>query len=450
MEQKEQGKLGLGACVAILAGGCIGSSIFSLSGMTMFYAGPASILSWLLAAIILGMYGILVAELSIRFPKSGGVYVFPAKAIGKSEKTGKIWGFIAAWGYLVSNVIAVAFAAMYVGTYLGVSFPAVGTPVWQIILGVVACLFCIVLCLMQITGAGKFNNVLVGGLVACMLIYIVTAFVSGQWNIGNFDNFFGQGSMGTFGFLQAVPNAMTGYGSIVAIAFMVGEVKNPNRTVPKSLAISLIIIVFLYMLMIVSTMGNLQTQFLIDNPGMRFIPMFAVAFTTLASIPWLSTVISIAAVFALLTTMLVVMALNARALSSMAEGGMMPKFFAKYNKNGVPMTATLVIGALCIVLACFPSITEILVNMGSVIAATTIMIVCLAYICANKKQPNLPEGSYKAPGGMILAYVAIALILISYVPGFFNAQGTMWLFTLAVYAVGAIVMLFFINKKQAA
>ena len=255
--------------------------------------------------------------------------------------------------------------------------------------------------------------------------------------------------MGTFGFLQAVPNAMTGYGSIVAIAFMVGEVKNPNRTVPKSLAIALTMVVFLYMLMILSTMGNITTQFLIDNPGMRFIPMFAAAFTTLSSVPWLSTIISIAACIALITTMLVVLALNARAISSMADDGMMPHFLSKRNKNGVPMTGTLLIGALCIILACFPGITEILVNMGSVIAATTIMIVCYSFICARKKHPHI-EGNYQAPGGIALAVIAIVLILISYIPGIINGQGTMWLFTLGVYAVGVIVMFIFLSKNKKA
>ena len=447
MENNEQGKLGLGACVAILAGGCIGSSIFSLSGLTMFYAGPAAILSWALAAVILGMYGILVAELSIRYPKSGGVYVFPSKAIGKTERTGKIWGFIAAWGYLVSNTIAIAFAAIYVGIYLGVSIPALSGPTMQVILAIASVVFCMVLNLLQITGAGKLNNILVGALVVSMLIYICVALFGGTWNPANFQNFFGQGSMGTFGFLQAVPNAMTGYGSIVAIAFMVGEIKNPNRTVPKSLAIALAIVVALYMLMIVSTMGNITTQFLIDNPGMRFIPVFAAAFTTLSNVPWLSLVISIAAVIALITTMLVVLALNARALASMADDGMMPKWFVKRNKNNVPSFATIFVSVLCIVLSCFPSITEILVNLGSIIAAITIMIVCASLLASRKKQPHIP-GNYKAPGGNVLAILAIVMIAICYIPGFFNAQGTVWLFTLAVYVVGIAIMYVMLNKQK--
>ena len=55
--------------------------------------------------------------------------------------------------------------------------------------------------------------------------------------------------------------------------------------------------------------------------------------------------------------MLVVLSLNARAVSSMADGGMLPKPLAKLNKNGVPGTATIVLAIVCMILSCFPSLT---------------------------------------------------------------------------------------------
>ena len=445
MEKQEQGKLGLGACIAILTGGCIGSAIFSISGMTMYYAGPASVLSWILGAIILGLYGIQVAELSIRYPHSGGVFVFPAKAMGKTEKEGKIWGFISAWGYIISNIIAVAFSAIYVATYMGVGFEALAN--LQIPLAIAAVILVTILNLMKITDAGKFNNILVGGLILTMVLYICIAFFSGTWNAANFSPFFSQGAMGTTGFITAIPNAMVGYGSVVAIAFLVSEVKNPNRTVPKSMAISMVLVVLLYLLMIIATMGNITTQLLIDNPGFRFIPMFAAAFTSLASVPWLSKLISIAALLALLTTMLVVLSLNARAVSSMAEGGMLPKPLAKLNKNGVPGTATIVLAIVCMILSCFPSLTELLVNLGSVSAAITIVIVCASLICARKKVPH-QEGNYKAPGGNFVSILTIVLIVASYIPGIFGGGGTMWLFTIIIYAVGAVIMAYYLKKQN--
>lgn len=166
-----------------------------------------------------GLYGIQVAELSIRYPHSGGVFVFPAKAMGKTEKEGKIWGFISAWGYIISNIIAVAFSAIYVATYMGVGFEALAN--LQIPLAIAAVILVTILNLMKITDAGKFNNILVGGLILTMVLYICIAFFSGTWSAANFSPFFSQGAMGTTGFITAIPNAMVGYGSVVAIAFLV-------------------------------------------------------------------------------------------------------------------------------------------------------------------------------------------------------------------------------------
>lgn len=57
------GSLGLVACVTMIAGGMIGSAIFSLSGLTVYQAGPSAILSWVIAAAIMLIYGLVVAEL---------------------------------------------------------------------------------------------------------------------------------------------------------------------------------------------------------------------------------------------------------------------------------------------------------------------------------------------------------------------------------------------------
>lgn len=69
------GSLGLVTCVTMLAGGMIGSAIFSLSGLTIYKAGPAALITWVIAAVIMLGYGLIVAELSTIFPKSGGVFV---------------------------------------------------------------------------------------------------------------------------------------------------------------------------------------------------------------------------------------------------------------------------------------------------------------------------------------------------------------------------------------
>ena len=439
MENKDSGKLGLVACIAILTGGCIGSAIFSLSGMTMYYAGPAAIITWIVAAIILGCYGVQVAELSVRYPRSGGVYVFPAKSLNK------FWGFAAAWGYIISNFIAVAFSAIYVATYLGVGFEALAG--LQIPLALASILFCVILNMMKVPDAGKFNNVLVGLLIITMLLFSGIALSHGNFNFDNFSNFF-DGGMGKTGWIQAIPNAMVAYGSVVAIAFMVGQVKDPNRTVPKSMAIALIIVVSLYLLMIVGTLGHITTQFLVDNPGMRFIPMFAAAWTSMTNVPWLSKLISVSAFIALITTMLVVQNLNALTIRAMAEDGALPKVLAKSNKNGAPSAGIILAAVVAGILSCQPSWTELLVNLGSIAAAVTVVIVCYSLIASRKQMPSI-EGNYKAPGGNALSWATIIVIVASYIPAIFNGGAKMWIFTAIIYIVG-ILIYFLYSKKHLA
>ena len=426
------GKMGLIACITTLAGGCIGSSIFSLSGMTMYYAGPAAILSWLVAAMLLGSYGLQAAELSLRYPRSGGVYTFPARAINPNL------GFITAWGYLVSNVIAIAFAAIYFGTYLGVAWPIFNGTAMQIGLGVLAVAVCLYLCWNKISATGTVNNILVSLLILCMAVYVITAFTHPNFNPANFQNFFGQGSKGNLGWIDAIPNAMTGFGSIVAVAFLVGAVENPKKNVPLATVIALALVVCLYMLMIIATMGHITAAQLDAMAFLRFIPMFGAASLSMSDVTWLPGVISIAACLALLTTMLVVLNLTGNALKAMADDGKLPKIFAKENKNGSAAGGLVTIALLAALLTCFPSATETLVNLGSIFAAMNISLVVLSAIFARKKTTVEP-GTFTAPGGNVLSVITLIGLLSTYVVKI-TGNMTQLLFTVIIYIVGIVVL----------
>lgn len=105
----QKGGLGTLECVMILVGGMVGSAIFSLSGLTYTVAGPAAILSWIIGAVILLMYGLQVAELTAIYPHSGGIFVYPYEALGKSKKSKQAWGWIAAWSLLNVNIFGSCF-----------------------------------------------------------------------------------------------------------------------------------------------------------------------------------------------------------------------------------------------------------------------------------------------------------------------------------------------------
>ncbi|MCI9217477.1 APC family permease [Lachnospiraceae bacterium 42-17] len=429
------GSLGLWTCVAMIAGGMIGSAIFSLSGLTIFQAGPSAVITWVIAAVIMLGYGLICAELSTRFPKSGGVFVFPSKSLGKTEKEGKLWGWISTWGYINANIIAIAFAAIYVGTYLSVGFPVFAN--MQVPLAVISVLFVLILNSLKFSLTGKVNNLLVLGLAVSMIIYIAVAFGSGAWEAEAMTPFFTQGAGGSTGFLSMVPTAMVAYGSIVAMAFMVSEVKDPNRNVPKSILIAMAIVLALYLGIIIATLGMVSAGFLAENPGMQFIPLYAAAFTKLAAYPWISKVISLAALFALLTTMLTVVSLTSRAIQASALQGVMPKKLGENNKAGVPVYAAILVAVPSMIISCFPQFTSIIVGFAALFAAVTISINCVSLIVARKKFA-LEEGAFKAPGGNALPVIAMILIVICYIPDIISGGWIIWAYTIVWYVIGII------------
>ncbi|GLC32859.1 APC family permease [Clostridium omnivorum] len=444
MLNDEKGKLGLLDSSTILIGGMIGSAIFSLSGLTILNAGPASILSWIIAAVILYAYGLQTAELSTIYPQSGGIFVFPAKSLGKNEKQGRIWGWISTWAYLFGCWAGAAFSAIYVSIYLGVGFPAFGK--YQIPIAIITVLICGILNIVNIAVTGKANTILTFALAATMVIFIVVALFSGQWDASMLSPFFAQGVEGTWGFMGAIPIAMVAYGSIVAVSFMVGEIKNPSKTVPKAMTIAMLVVVSLYVLVMISVLGLVSSQFLQKNPGMSYIPLYAAAFTKLAVIPWLSKLISISAVLALITTILVVMALSARALQASAESGILPKFLAKNNeKTGVPVNAQIVVILVVGVISAFPNFTNLIVNLGSLCNAIVVAIVCLTIIAARKKHPNV-EGSFRAPGGNILPIITFIVIIAAYIPGILSGGWQLWAWTVGYFVIGMII--YFIGSKK--
>ena len=454
----ENGKIGLFTCITIIIGSMIGSAIFSLSGLTMYKAGPGAIISWVLAAAIMLVYGLICAELSTRFPKSGGVFVFPSKALGKTERSSALWGWISTWGYINANIVAIAFAAIYVATYLGAGFNLPSG--LQVPLAVISILICLFLNCIKFSVAGKLNSCLVGGLVVALAVYVITCFCGGSWDAELLTPFFTQGSNGTFGFMGAVPTAMVGYGSIVAIAFMVSEVKNPSKNVPKAVLIAMFIVAAIYALIILATLGLVSASFLEQNPGMRYIPLYAACFTKLTAYPWLAKVVSIAAILALLTTMLVVLALTSRAVQAAAEGGLLPKVFAKSNKFGVPAFASTVLAILAAIVSCFPAFTEQIVGFGTLFAAVTIAINIVSLYAARRTarraaKEQAPDaigviGIFKAPGGNILPAVALILIIACYIPDIIAGGWIIWTYTIAWYAIGLLIFKLCYKSKSLA
>ena len=446
---EKQGKLGLMSTTTILVGGMIGSAIFSLSGVTIAQAGPASIISWIIAAIILFAFALLTAELATTFPHSGGVFVFPAKSLGKTEKQGRLWGWVSAWAYIFGCIAGAAFSAYFVGDYLAKAIPALEP--YVIYFALAAVLFAGIVNISKITAMGKINTGLTIGLAITMLIFVVVALTSGKWDASLMKPFFTQGAGEAFGFMSAVPIAMVAFGAIVAAAYMVGEIKNPRKTVPKAMAIAMTVVVVLYIAMITATLGLITAGFLNtpENMGFQWAPMTAAAIFSLSGTPWLVPVITVAAILALLTTIIVVMALAGRTLEATAESGILPKFLAKKNeKTNVPVNSQLTVMVIVGIIASFPSAMWLIVNFGALCNAIVIAIICITVIAARKKNPDVKD-VFRAPGGNALPIITFIVIIVAYIPDILKGGWQLWAYTAAYFAIGLLIYFLGTLKKKA-
>lgn len=425
-------KLGIVSAVALLVSGMIGSAIFSMSGLTICYAGPASIISWILAALIQLFYGLAMAELAIVYKKNGGVFVFPEATFG--GKIGKLLGFLSAWGCLMADVIAVAFSSMYVGRYLSASFSGLGDYIG--IISILSILLCLVLNIINFSTTGKINTVLAIALGALLLLYSFLVLKSDSFTLQNMQPFFTQGAEGTFGFLKAVPIAMIAYSSIMSVSFMAGEVDEPNRNIPKAVCIGMFIVVSIYTLVMLATVGVISASELGESDAV-YIPLFQVCFTKLSSIGWLARLISIAASIALITTMLVVIAMSGRNLKAIADKELLPKVFSKEGKTSTPAFSLLIVCIFGMILSQFQSITEILINLGALFAIVTIAINFIVLLYMRRKRGKAKE--FTAPLSNSFVIIVLIVMVSCYIPDIINGGKALWIFSISWYIIGYII-----------
>ena len=438
MSTRDKTYMGPLSATLLVVGACIGSAILSISGVTICVAGASSILSWGIAALVFAVYGLVLSKLTVLYPCSGGIYVFPRRAIG--GRAGRALGFFSAWGYICSNIIAIGFSAVFAGTYLCAGFPGISS--WPHAGTAVSVVTVIVSVLIILRGGRRselMQNLLAVVLVSSLMLFCGTAFWGGHFQRGNFSDFFTAGTGGSTGFISAVPLAMVAYGGCVAIAFMASEVKDSSRNIPKALFGGLGVVALLYACVIASIVGTLSVSKLQSSETLRFIPLFAtVSDGSLEGFGWLSKIISLCSFTALTTTVIALLRVNARALQALSDEGFVAKRLGRENSRGVLSAALVAMGVIVLAMCFFPGVTSSLISLGAVLNIVSMTITCIALIA------SLRNGRRSTAA---MTWGTIAIFWACYIPDILRGGDTMWLFTAAVYLVGGIFYLYSCKKR---
>lgn len=284
--------MGLYSATAIVMGSMIGSGIFIVSAdMSRTLGSPALLIAaWVVAALLTIIGALSYGELAAMMPKAGGQYVYLREALGP------LWGFLYGWTlFLVIQTGTIAAVGVGFGKFLGVFFPSIGTgnwlwhigrvPAWHVgpmILGnmdlgvntanLAAIIIITLLTILNTRGVKMgaaiqniFTSAKVLALAAVVLVGIVVrdpAAIAANFGAG-WKNFWAGAGWGSLHASQPGGTEMVGVLTIIAIVqvgslfsadawnnvtFTAGEIRNPKRNLPLSLAIGTGVVLLLYIL----------------------------------------------------------------------------------------------------------------------------------------------------------------------------------------------------------
>jgi APA family basic amino acid/polyamine antiporter len=362
-------EIGLFGATALGIGAIIGSGIFIVTGIVAGLAGPAMILSVIIAGIIAIFSAMSIAELSAYLPAEGGTYAYARELISPFA------GFIAGWIWIFSNIFVGAAVSLGFAHYFASLFPAV--PVRLI--AFVICLLFIGVNYIGVKESVLLNNALVSGKVLILLFFIGfgIAWIHG----GNFIPFSPEGTMGVFGGAALIFFAYTGFARVTLLA---EEIRAPEQTIPRSIFLALGISTAIYLLVSVVSVGLAGTTALAQSGS----PLAdAIAMTgSPGAVILVSAGAMIATASVLLTTILGI----SRIVFSMARNQDLPALIgAVHPRFSTPHHAILLTGAAMMA-------ALLLADLALVISVSTFAMLVF-YLIANIAAIRLPAQSRRYP-----------------------------------------------------
>ncbi len=217
---------------AIALGTTISSGFFLLPGIAFAQAGPAILVSYLIAGIVVLPPLLCKSELATAMPRAGGVYFYIDRAFGP------LAGTIAGLGTWISLTLKTSFALVGSGYYIGLFLP--DPPVMLIAIGL-AVLFGVVN-LLGVGKATKMQSLLVIAVLAVLGWFVAWGGV--QIDPGHFSGFFHKGGDVVVSMVGVV---LISYMGLTKVASVAEEVRNPERSIPLGIILALITAVLVYM-----------------------------------------------------------------------------------------------------------------------------------------------------------------------------------------------------------
>lgn len=439
-------------------GGMVGSGWLFAAPAAAFYAGPASIFSWIITGAIMVFVLLTFTEITSYIPKSGALVRYPAYTYGPQTT------FFVGWLYFISALVTPSVEGLAVAGYLSAYIPGIYNGLALSPLGIgVAAVFVFIMFLVNYFGVRLLGLVNTGigywKLIIPVLTFLFLLFFA--FHGANF-GFSGLASGGTFmpygldGVFYAIPAAgiiwaVEGFRQPVEYS---GETRLTGKQIMRTALIAFVTVIGLYVFLQISFLGGINWSAVGLHPGdwigLRNTGYYATPYFTalkLSGVPLLGAFASLLLVDAWVSptgTGWVYFGNAVRDLYGYGALGFFPKGFLTLNKFKVPLLGLIVtVVASVLFLMPFPSWYAI-IGFAGVTAVLAYVLGGPMVVILRKHLPALSD-SVRIPGVRIAGLISwIGGILIIYWSGFYTVWAT---FTFGFVFLPMIYFTYLISNK---
>lgn len=379
----------------------VGTGIFVLTGVAAAkYAGPALMLSFLLASIACGFVSMAYSELASMVPVAGSAYAYAYTSVGE------FFAWLVGWNLVLeysvgASAVAGGWSAYVVGLLktAGIELPAAWTsvPADGGIVNLPAVLITLFLTFLLVRGVREsvtVNKVLVGVKLAAIFLFLFLAAPSVDPT--NWEPFMPFGFSGVSAGAAVIVFAYLGVDSIATAA---EETKNPAHDMPTGIIASLLICTVLYIAVTAVMTGNVPyteldnaepVAFVLRQLGYRFG----------------SALVGTGAIAGLTTVLLVMMYAQTRAFFAMSRDGLIPQSICKVHPHfATPHRITIIVGLAVAVISGFTPI-NVIAEMCSVGTLFAFIVSSVGVMIMRKKYPDLAR-PFRCPAIYVVGTLAI-------------------------------------------
>ena len=225
----------------LVVGSIIGADIYVAAALGARLVGPASLLLWVVAGLMATVIALCFSYCATVLPRVGGPYSYV------SEVGGPFKGFIVGWSLLLAEWVSLAVFPVAFTQYFLFFFPRLDY-LSQTLLKAVFIMIIFATNVVGVKGAGRFNDLLTIGKLGPLVLLTVAALLFIGWNpevaFSNFQPFV-KGDLSSFGL--ALVLIFWAYAGFELSTLPADEIQNPEKTIPKAIAVGMLIVIIFYL-----------------------------------------------------------------------------------------------------------------------------------------------------------------------------------------------------------